>query len=48
MKKKVSNGKIPVDEALRLKRELLSPQELKLIKQLTKRDKNERFRRVLV
>ena len=46
-KKILDNGKIDALKVIEEERKLLSPQELKLLRQLTKRDKNERFRRIL-
>lgn len=48
MKKEIIRKKIRVDKMLEEERKALSPQELKLIKQLTRSDPKERFRKVLV
>ncbi len=48
MVRKILNGKVRVDKLLEEERKALSPQELKLIKMLTKRDRNERFEKPVV
>ena len=47
MKKEIVKKKVRVQDMLEMEKKLLSAQELKLIKKLTKRDKNEKFERCL-
>ena len=47
MKKRLGNGKQHAQEFIEAERKLLTPKERKLLKLLTKHDKNEKFRKVV-